>query len=134
MESIKKIDVHKINNTWKNYSLYDTIIYFNEKKNNNEIQFISRPIFNKIERNKKLISSWIISENTNNWLKELSEYDEEFENEEDEDIFINIQDIKRRIVKIKMNEANPRTFKKCESSNKTFYAREEILTYERPHN
>lgn len=98
MESFKKIEVQKINNNMEdlliliqeqNKILQDTIIYFNEKKNNNEIQS-SRPIFNKIQGNKKLISLRMISENTNNGLKELSEIDEDSKFDEKDDVFINI--------------------------------------------
>ena len=55
----------------QNGILQDTIICYNEKKNN-KLQSMSRPIFNKINGNKKLISLRMLRENTNNGLKELS--------------------------------------------------------------
>lgn len=93
MESFKKIEVQKINNNMEelliviqeqNKILQDTIIYFNEMKNN-EIQSISKPIFNKIDGNKKLISLRRMSENTNNGLKELSDRNEESDTDEEDD-------------------------------------------------
>ena len=103
MESYKKIEVQKINNNMEkllmviqeqNKILQDAIIYYNEKKNN-EIQSISRPIFNKIHENKKLISLRMLSENTNNRLKELfNPYLSNEESDEDEDMFINYKILK----------------------------------------
>ena len=71
----------------QNKILQDTIIYYNEKKNK-EILPISRPIFNKINEDKKLISLRMLRES----IKELSNQkisDEESEFEEEEEVFIN---------------------------------------------
>ena len=122
MKNYKRIEVQKINKNMEellmviqeqNKILQDTIIYYNEQKNN-EIQSRSRPIFNKINGNKKLISLRMLIENTDNGLKELSNpnlsnKDEEYD--EEEDIFINLQNIENRIEHLKMNQSKPIVFK-----------------------
>ena len=120
MEKFKKIEIQKINNNMEelliviqeqNKILQDTIIYFNEKRNNNEIQSISKPIFNKTNGNKKLISLRMLNEDTNNRLKEQLDTNEYSKIDEEEDIFIYLQDIKTRTEHLKTNESKPRIYK-----------------------
>lgn len=73
----------------------------------------------------------MLSENSNNGLKELSDNNKESEtDEENENVFINLEDIERRIEYLKMNKSKPRVFEQGESSNRASYVREEISTYE----
>ena len=65
-------------------------------------------MFNKINENKKLISLRMLNENTDNWLKEL--FDPKLSNKDEEDVFINLQDVENRIEHLKMNESKPRIF------------------------
>ena len=83
-------------------------------------------VFNKINEDKKLISLRMLSENIDNRLKELSNleiFNEESECEEEEDVFINLQDIENRVKYLKMNESKPRVFKQGEFGNRASYTR-----------
>ena len=73
-----------------------------------------------------------MSENTNNILKELFDRNEESEtDEENDDVFINLENIEKRIERLKMSEEKPRVSEQSESSNRASYAREDISIYER---
>lgn len=52
----------------------------------------------------------MISENPNNGLKELSDRNKESKRDDNEDVFINLQDIKNIIEHLKMNEAKPKIY------------------------
>ena len=95
----------------QNKILQDTIIYYNEKKDK-EMITISRPLFNKINKDKKkLLSLRMLSENIDNGLKELSNPEISYEDSEfEEEVFINLQDIENRIEHLKMNESKLRVF------------------------
>ena len=140
MKNYKKIEVQNININMEellmviqeqNKMLQDTIIYYNEQKNN-ETQSISRPIFNKKNGNKNLISLRMLSEYTNNGLKELSNpnlSNKAKESDEEEDIFINLQNIENRIEYLKMNQSKPRVFEQRKPNDRGSYTKEEIPTY-----
>ena len=96
MENYKRIEVHKINKNMEElliviqeqkFFLQDTVIYYNELKDK-EMITISKPIFNKINKDKKLISLRMLSENIELPNQEIS--DKESESEEEDDIIINL--------------------------------------------
>ena len=94
MENYKRVEVQKINNNMEELLiviqkqtkiLQDTIIYYNEHKDK-EMITISKPIFNKINKDKKLIILRMLSENIELPNQEIS--DKEFESEEEDYIVI----------------------------------------------